>query len=34
MSIADLKNIIIERLEKKYGTPLSSEIYIPSNEYI
>jgi len=34
MSIADLKNIIIERLEKKYGTPLNSEIFIPSNEYI
>lgn len=34
MSIADLKNIIIERLEKKYETPLNSEIFIPSNEYI
>ncbi|GBB99535.1 hypothetical protein RclHR1_03550015 [Rhizophagus clarus] len=34
MSIADLKNIIIKKLEKKYGTPLNSEIYIPSNEYI
>ncbi|PKY53552.1 hypothetical protein RhiirA4_547713 [Rhizophagus irregularis] len=34
MSIADLKKIIIERLEKKYGTPLSSEIFIPSDEYI
>ena len=29
MSIADLKNIIVERLEKKYGTPLNSEIFIP-----
>ncbi|GES81793.1 hypothetical protein GLOIN_2v1482475 [Rhizophagus clarus] len=34
MSIADLKNIIIKKLEKKYGTPLNSEIYIPSNKYI
>jgi len=34
MSIVDLKKIVIERLGKKYGTPLSSEIFIPSNEYI
>jgi len=34
MSIADLKNIIIEKLEKKYGVPLNPEIFIPSNEYI
>lgn len=34
MSIADLKNIIVERLEKTHGMPLDSEIFIPSNEYI
>jgi hypothetical protein len=34
ISIADLKNIITDRLEKKYGIPLNSEIFIPSNEYI
>ena len=34
MSIHDLKKIIIERLEKKHGTPLINEICIPSEEYI
>lgn len=34
ISIVDLKNIIIERLGKKYGTILNSEIFITSNEYI
>jgi len=34
MSIPDLKQIIIEKLEKKFGIPLDSEICIPSDEYI
>ncbi|GBB87230.1 hypothetical protein RclHR1_13680003 [Rhizophagus clarus] len=29
-----ISNIIIKKIRKKYGTPLNSEIYIPSNEYI
>ncbi|PKB96241.1 hypothetical protein RhiirA5_435175 [Rhizophagus irregularis] len=34
MSISDLKKIIIQKLESKYGAPLNSEICIPSDEYI
>ncbi|CAB4419919.1 unnamed protein product [Rhizophagus irregularis] len=34
MSIANLKKIIIEKLEKKYEIPLNSEILILSDEYI
>ncbi len=34
MSISDLKKIIVQRLESKHGTPLNSEILIPSDEYI
>src|SRR5438067_2003008 len=34
MFIAGLRNIIVERLEKKYGTSLNAEIFILFNEYI